>query len=252
MTHHEDVKGLLGRAFGEEPPLRIDRDEVVRQGRKRLRRRRILEAGSVVAAVVLAAVGAATLTRIADTEPSRLPPAASSQQEAPPEPTATEVPAVKFPEVEPDRLTALLHEFGIVGANGVRGTQLDSGEPGARVDGDRYVYEADVIRPSTQGQVRITITTRPGKVKGCEALPEPYFNCEQRTSARVPVIFGRYEGADGQRRSYATAVLDNGLHVEVTASNQTSRATEAPPAGAEPVLTDEEICALAVKAGLGV
>ena len=47
---NDDVKDLLGRALAEEPPLRIDRDEVFRQGRRKLRSRRCFEAGSVVAA----------------------------------------------------------------------------------------------------------------------------------------------------------------------------------------------------------
>jgi hypothetical protein len=252
----DSVKDLLGRALGEEPPLRIDRDEVVQQGRKRLRRRRFLEAGSVVAAVLVAAVGAATLTRLAGTEPERLPPAASSQQQEPSSPaSASATPSMKVPKVTPDELTALLYEFGIMTANGVQGTQNESGEPGARMTGDQYLYEADVVRPHTQGQVRITITALPAGVSNCAEVPESYGDCVERVSAKVPVTLAHYEGPDGQRHGYAATTLDNGLRVEVTASNRTSREAETSGvqrAVTQPVLTDDEICAMAVKAGLGV
>lgn len=60
----EDVKGLLGRAFGPEPPLALDRAEIFRQGRRTVRNRRIATAGGVAAGVIVAVLGAASLTNL--------------------------------------------------------------------------------------------------------------------------------------------------------------------------------------------
>ena len=62
----EDVKELLGRALAGEPPLTLDRDEVFRDGRRRLRNRRLFSSGGVAAGVVAAAVGAVLLTGLID------------------------------------------------------------------------------------------------------------------------------------------------------------------------------------------
>ncbi|MFL6140927.1 MAG: hypothetical protein ACJ72N_03515 [Labedaea sp.] len=58
----EEVKALLGRAFGPEPPLALDRAELFRRGRQRMRVRRLAASGGVVAAVVAVVVGATVLS----------------------------------------------------------------------------------------------------------------------------------------------------------------------------------------------
>ncbi|MGQ0840389.1 hypothetical protein [Actinokineospora sp.] len=74
----DDVKDLLGRAFADEPPLRLDRDAVLADGRRRLRRRRTAAIGGVTAAVAAAVVGATALTGGALGQPDELQPAAPS------------------------------------------------------------------------------------------------------------------------------------------------------------------------------
>jgi hypothetical protein len=57
----EDVKWVLGRAFGAEPPLGLDRAEILRAGRRKVRNRRIVASGGVAASVIAVVVGAAVL-----------------------------------------------------------------------------------------------------------------------------------------------------------------------------------------------
>jgi hypothetical protein len=59
---HDDVTEALGSAFHTEPPLGIDRTEVMRKGRNRLRQRRFITAGSVAAGVTGIVLGASLLS----------------------------------------------------------------------------------------------------------------------------------------------------------------------------------------------
>jgi hypothetical protein len=271
----DDVKELLGRAFGEEPPLRIDRDEVLQQGRKRLRRRRFLEAGGVVAAVVVAVVGAATLTNLAGSEPDRLPPAASypepTRQEGPelPLPTPTTMPSVSSPsdgaETAPPgmiparevaaALTKALYDSKIVQAAKFGPLPGNSGQPLFEQYATQYVYEADVVREESQGYLHIAVDYAPGAVVSCESVPEPFTGCEIVKERAGLWSNAYYEGPDGERRVYVSVVLDSGFRLAATASNYTLRAREAgtqPNAKAQPVLSDDELAELLVGAGLGV
>jgi hypothetical protein len=271
----DDVKELLGRAFGEEPPLRIDRDEVLQQGRKRLRRRRYLEAGSVVAVVVVAVVGAATLTNLAGSDPDRLPPAAGQQgpmqQEGPelPLPSPTTLPSASLPsdsaETAPPgvvpaqevaaALTKALYDSKIVQVVKVEPLPGNSGEPQFEQYDTQYVYEADVVRSDAQGYLHIAVDYAPGAVVSCESVPEPFTGCEVVKDRTAPWSNAYYESPDGERRVYVSVVLDSGFRLAATASNYTLRDREAgkqPNVKAEPVLSRDELAELLLRAGLGV
>ena len=261
----DQVRDLLGRAFGEEPPLRIDRDEVIGQGRKRLRRKRFLEAGSVVAAVVVAAVGAATLTNLAGSEPDRLPPAASSTVSAPPGPplpvttdttpppssartTNTQVPAA----INGDRLTAMLYSTGIVSAKEVRPLPGRSGIPEFRPTGPGgFVYEADLYRGNAKGFVQVIVGTSMDIGTGCSSAPRPKAECEVRNKTGTDVVVTRFDDDDGQRHTTATTVLPNGVKIYAMATNTSLRDSDAGVLGdgSPPVLTDDELCVLVAKVG---
>lgn len=60
-----EIRELLGRAIGPEPPLALDRAEVIRRGRRAVRARRIATSGGVAASVIAVVVGAALLTDLA-------------------------------------------------------------------------------------------------------------------------------------------------------------------------------------------
>jgi hypothetical protein len=266
----DDIKELLGRAFGEEPPLRIDRDEVLEQGRKRLRKRRFFEAGSVVAAVVVAVVGAATLTNLAGSEPERLPPAASyprpTPQEGPELPLASSAtPSVTRPQSTPQigvagrevagALTKALYDSKIVVESEFEPLPGNSGTPGFQQYDTQYVFEADVVRADSQGYLYIVVDYAPGAVASCESVPEPFGDCKLAKAGAGPVTYADYAGPDGEYRVYVSVVLANGTQLAAIASNYTLRAREAgtqPNPKAQPVLSGDELAELLTKAGLGV
>lgn len=269
----DDVKELLGRAFGEEPPLRIDRDEMIQRGRKRLRKRRFLEAGSVVAAVVVAVVGAATLTNLAGSAPERLPPAASYSLPTPqegsnlplPSPAEDTTSPSSGPEVPPQvmisgpemsrQLTKALYDSGIVAVSEAGPLPGNSGAPEFRQYDTQYVYEADVVRQDSQGYLYIAADYAPDTVVSCDSVPDPFGGCELRKEGAGPVSYASYQGPDGENRVYVSVVLENGLRLAATASNHTLRERDTgtkPNAKVQPVLSGAELAELLTKAGLGV
>jgi hypothetical protein len=283
MMSDDEVKELLGRAFGQEPPLRIDRDKVFHQGRKRLRRRRMFEAGSVVAAVMVAAVGAATLTDLA-ADQERTPPAASStaaptSQPGPslplttPPPTTTrttESPASSTPgppsaEIAGQApkmsgahaiaLTQLLYEAEVVSRAEVEPTSADTGEPTFQIRGNAYVYETDVVGRGAPGFLQVVVDHAPGTEAGCNAVPVTFGNCETTGKYGEQVALAWWKGANGERRYFAMTAFSDGTRVAALSSNMT-RAERA--AGnttvrdAPPVLSKDELARLIVKSGLSV
>jgi hypothetical protein len=275
----DDVKDLLGRAFGQEPPLRIDRDEVIQQGRKRLRRRRMFEASGVVAAVVVVAIGAATLTNLTDSEPERMPPAASRTQNAPPGPelplptplpSTTKLPSSVSPPngsstggsaprgpsvLGVGELTQLLYDAGVVTQKDVRPVQGTSdGVPAFRAEDTKFVYQADVQRTRDSGSLEVTIDFTPGADADCAAVPAAFGDCEITGQGDVPVAVSQWRGADGERRIFAFTVMSNGIRIAAIASNVSSydRKVDNLPADEPPVLDADQLSILVVKVGIRV
>jgi len=267
MSDDEDVKNLLSKAFGQEPPLGIDRDEVLAQGRKRLRRKRFFEAGSVVALVVVAAVGAATLTRLADTPDTKLPPAASSTQQAPPGPdlpvtsppfppsahTTTNTRLPTSVTVTQQQLTAMLYAVGVFTEKEAQPLPGHSDLPGFQKMGEAYFYEADVQRGSTRGYVQIMVDPGRGGTVTCDTVPRPYGGCQIRTDKNTSVTVSNYQYSTGQRSVRAEGVSPTGARVVASADNLTARERDAhlPPPDAPPVLSENELVILVTKAGFG-
>lgn len=269
----DDVKELLGRALGDEPPLRIDREAVLQQGRKRLRRKRFIDTGSVVAAVVVAVVGATTLTQLTEREPERLPPAASDTRPAPqgPElpltsttkklpdtPSSAETPVGPPPSTispsDADQLTALLYATGVVSpdtAFPVAGRA--AGAPRFVTGRDRYVYEADVIGPKAKGYLQVVVGYTSDITSGCAASTPSGTSdeCVIKTRDGVPITVIYSTGADGERRINASAKFKSGVRIAVTTSNVTHQARYAgdPPPDGPTVLSDDQVCLLVTKVG---
>jgi hypothetical protein len=267
----DDVKKLLGRAFdGEEPPLRIDRDAVLNAGRKRLRRKRVFEAGSVVAAVVVAAVGAATLTNLVGNEPDKMPPAASTTQYAPPGPdlpvtstdprppsagTTTRVsPSIGGPN-KAAKLTQLLYMSGIVREDYAKPVSNQSGPPAFKKVNGTYVYEADLFRPAVaSGHVMIVVDPTPSRTSECAEISKPYTDCQISPAAPFPVYVSHYETTNGERGTRATGLSAYGARVTIEASNlplRDAKAAVVEPPNALVVLSDGELVTLVARAGLG-
>jgi hypothetical protein len=269
----DDVKNLLSRALGQEPPLRIDRDEVIQQGRKRLRRRRMFEAGSVVAAVMVVAVGAATLTNLADSDPQRMPPAASRTQSAPPGPelplpapssgppgTTGSLPRPPSSETQlspvslnAEQLTSLLYSSDVVTRKDVLPqSNAPDGVPGFQQQAGSYVYRADLVRAGYSGSLEVTVDYFPGAVTDCAALPPMFGDCEIRGQGNFPIAISEWRGKDGERRTFAFTVRSDGTRVAAVASNITISDRDAgrKPKDVPPVLTTDELSGLVVKVGI--
>lgn len=258
----DDVKELLGKAFGEEPPLGIDRDEVLRKGRKRLRRRRFLEAGSVVALVVVVAVGASTLTNIAGSgqdEHHRLPPAASRSDHAPPGPdlpvpstpvsTTFEVPP--DPESAEQQLTAVLYTTGLIDLRRVAQVPGKTGQPQFTLKDNLYTYEADYNRtPTRRGHVRVEVDLTPTVLVPCDDLTSNTDECETRVVNGTSVTVNRYSD-NNERSARATAVFADHVRVTAWATNlsYTDRELHRKPKSDTPILSEEELCLLVTKVG---
>jgi hypothetical protein len=267
---NEDVKELLGKAFGQEPPLGIDRDEVLQQGRKRLRRRRLVEAGSVVALVVVVAVGAATLTNFAGSgQEHKLPPAASTTEHAPPGPdlpvpssapttipttetsTRTDLPGVaENPEIQ---LTAILYSTGVFTEDEVSAVPNRTDPPAFRKTGDQYVFEADLRHEGASGYLKVVVDLSPAMIVDCGNVPASD-DCEIKNRAGSSITLTHSTGADGERLTRASAAAPSGIWVSVVASNLTrhDRDLDRHPTSDTVVLTDDEVCLLLTKAGMGV
>jgi hypothetical protein len=93
MTEDGDIKDLLGRAIGPEPPLALDRGAVFQRGRRKVRLRRFAASGGVAASVLVVLVGVAVITGWPEQD--------SQEVAAPPAVTPTSVPVPTTSEIAP-------------------------------------------------------------------------------------------------------------------------------------------------------
>jgi hypothetical protein len=255
-----DIKDLLGKAIGDEPPLSIDRDEVFRAGRQRVRRRRALAAGGVVAAVVVAAVGAATLTNLITPTPEPVPPAMGDSQHAPPGPdlplSSTSVPSVGGPAPTAERagqLTVELHDY--IGRVSVRAWPGHPDPPAFRVEGDGYLYESDLTGDRGEGVLQVSVGyAKPGTSASCLDTGSEYQECEVSSDDGLPVALATWKSADGEKRNLAVVVLPDGTKVAAMSSNfsRLHQDSAKQPSGEQPVLDLDELKVLVAKAGFSV
>lgn len=261
-----EIKDLLGKAIGQEPPLGIDRDEVFRAGRQKVRRRRTFAASGVVAAVVVAAVGAATLTNFVEIGPEPLPPAASDSQHAPPGPDlplpstpTSEKPVKGRPPLTAEHATQLTYRLlnsGIVSAQMVMPWPGRNDGPGFRVVGDLYLFESDLTTGKGEGILQVTVNyANPGSEATCEDIRAEYNSCVTSSTAGMTVARATWNGnGGGEKRNLAVVVLPDGTKVAAMTSNFSMRYQDADkrPEGVPPVLDMEDLTRLIVKTGFSV
>lgn len=219
------IRDLLSKAIGDdEPPVGIDRDEVFRVGRQRVRRRRALAASGVVAAVVAAVVGATVLTDFVEVRPDEVPVA-----DAPPAPPGPELPLPPSTRTKPppsltDRhandLTQKLYSSGLVD---LATAEPWPGRPGPHVkfrlvDGE-YLYEADIAAHGREGQLQVTVGVAAKGVPSCDNLGERYDSCAIATAHGRQVVQATWKGGKGERRNLAVTVLPDGTQVAAIATN---------------------------------
>jgi hypothetical protein len=255
----DDIKDLLGRAIGAEPPLRLDRDEVVRTGRKRLRQRWALEAGGVVAAVVVAVVGASVLSGVvgSGSEEERLPPAATSTSSHPGPYPGIDLPLTPDPTTEGAALTRehanqltqrLFASSTITQLGALTATEGGGDVLAFRVKSGTYVFDADVVAGRTDGALQVSVEpARAGEETGCELVPTPYDLCEVADGVAV----ARWKDGTGEKKLLVVVVQD-GSKVAAVATNISSRqrADGKAPDGRDPVLGVGSLTKLVRYAGL--
>lgn len=235
----EDVRALLGRALAGEPPLTLDRDEVFRRGRRRLRTRRLVSTGGAIAGVVAAAVGAVLLTGpIADEPAEELPPAATrtASPSGPPSVPPSSVPSPVSAHRAAALTKALLN-------SGVLGDRRLAGKAAFRVHGDAYELRADVLSPSAEGSLLVSVgAAAPGAPAGCAKVPDTNAGCAVRAERGIRVAVGTWKDrGTGEKRYVAFAVRPDGTSVRATASNLSDRRRGygKPPSDKAPVVDDE-------------
>lgn len=250
-----DIKDLLGKAFDdEEPPLGIDRDEVFRAGRQKVRRRHRFAAGGVVAAVVVAVVGAAVLTDFVDVKPDELPPAA----EAPPAPPGPELPltptstpagAPPFTTERADELTVKLHRF--VGLGSAVEWPGDT-EPRFHVEGPSYQYASDlVIAGRGEGALEVSVSyVAPGTAVTCVDNRDCTLSDTKGNMVAQTVWTDR---GNDERRALAAVIFADGTKVTAMSTNlsQRMRDDQKEPSG-QPVLDIDALTDLITQAKFSV
>lgn len=258
MTDDSDIRELLGRALGDEPPMRIDRGEVFRQGRKRLRRRRLLEAGSVVAGVMVIAVGAITLTGPRDDhrhgQPAADQPEASPTLLVTPEPTVPTTPQ-DGPSATTQQhaldMTAALTEF--LPAEMALEAMPGSDESGFRAIDGVYRLAADVVGPEAEGSLHMAVA--PAKTDDrtdCVVFVEDYQECRLIGTGAEPVAVATEKFANGEQRYVVYVARSDGTTVNAVITNLSERQRVAGewPSMEPPMLSQAAFAQLAMLSGL--
>jgi hypothetical protein len=255
-SDESDVKALLGRALSGEPPLTLDRDEVFRQGRRKLRVRRMFSTGGAIGGAVVAVVGAVMLTGLIADEPApeENPPAASrTEHPAPPGPTlpltTTEVPPTVRAPLSEQHARTLSHDFLMNNdalPNTVQMFRPDGESVQFTVGKDTYELRLDVRLPPAEGNLSVSIgTADPGRVANCKDVPDAKYGCTVRKVRGVHVAVGTWKGyGTGEKRYIAFAVRPDGTSVTAVATNlsDTRRNQGALPSTKTPVL-DQDVLA---------
>jgi hypothetical protein len=263
MTDDSDIKELLGRALEDEPPMRIDRGEVFRQGRKRLRRRRILEAGSVVAGVVVVAVGAVIFTGSHHDQRGGMPAAASDQ----PEPATPTMLATPDPSEEPappssgesldtsgehaTDMTMALIEF--LPTRMMMVSMPGSADAEFREADGVYQLSADLLGSAAEGALHIAVApVKADDQTACVGALAAYDVCELVGTDTGEVAIATEQLNVGEWRYVAFVARQDGTAVTAMVSGLSERQRQAGqlPARDEPVLTRQEFAELARLPGL--
>jgi hypothetical protein len=242
------IKGLLGKAFGQEPALTLDREEIFRRGRRGVRLRRFAASGGVAAAVVAVVLGAAALNNLPgdgkDISPAQsagarppYPPLATSSESAPAGPqlplsTTTAAPG----DQHAGELTKLVAASGAVPG----GVALFPAEPNRApltfaFVGDAYRATATLSDAKGQGVLIIELrrAVNGASVPRCPQVPD----CAELNQAGVAMAARTAKNSTGSVEYSVDALRPDGTTVFLIASNMASiRPDETKPTRALPVV----------------
>jgi hypothetical protein len=256
----EDVKALLGRALAGEPPLALDRDAVFRQGRRKLRSRRLFSAGGAITGAVVAVVGAVVLTNLIAEEPApRTPPAATrTERRAPPGPTlpltTTHEARPSLPVPSPDHAGALTRGLLAALPADARPSRLDGDPPRFTVARDTYEFEADIETGTADGSLSVSVGSAPlAADAACAQVRDANAGCAIRTARGILVAVGKWKNDDtGEKRYIVYAVRPDGTSVTAIATNLSERRRRygRSPSDPAPVLDEAGLAEIVTVAGL--
>lgn len=275
MSDDQDVKRWLHGALTDEPPLRLDRDEVFREGRRKLRNRKLLQAGGTMTGVVAAAVGAVLLSGLVTEDPA-LPPASSSTHEKPPvsstthptdppssAPTTTTEPPPPSTYQPADARAVQLTEAVVQSGLLPQGATL-APLPGQTEDPmflpiheGVYRMEADLRGPKDLGWVSVLVETagpNGGLGATCEIPVTQFEHCKVRTEQGIPMTVAVQKLENGEVRNWVRAVRPDGTFVTAISSNlsEGDRAKgKYPTYDLEPPVSQQNLIAIAALPALG-
>jgi hypothetical protein len=232
VTHDDDaVKHLLGKAFGPEPPLTLDREAIFRRGRRGVRIRRLAASGGVAAAVAAMVLGAAALSNLPGDGPAQglspgqstsapqlpYPPLSTSSESAPRLPLTTPTSG----EAHAGELTKLLATSGVVpGGIAVFPAEPNSAPLRFTFDGDTYRTAATLSDAKGQGVLIIELR-RAGNGASAPRCPQVP-DCAEIHQAGVAMAARTVTYSTGTVEYSVDALRPDGTSVILIASNLAS------------------------------
>jgi hypothetical protein len=272
--HGDDMRRWLDSALSGEPPLSIDRAEILRQGRRKLRNRKLFQAGGAMAGAVVVVVGAVLVGGLV-TKNTTVPPAAEQTRSTPltqdsptsrttsPTPSSTLLTAspsttVKLPRPDTDeaasRLTSVVTQTGVLPSGFVLEPVTGARSPSfSRTRASAYEMRADLYTSDGSGLLWLTVE-RDYNRPSCEDILASAVRCEVREEYDIPMAIGTEQLSGGEVRMVVRAARPEGCLVTVTASNLTSVELKAsqPAKPSSPPLTESTMIKLAALPNLTV
>lgn len=251
---NDDIRQTLATAVAAEPPLRVDKDRVIKSGRRRLLRRRAATAGGAALAVGAVVLSATFFLGTGQPEPVQ---AARSAQALPEAPEAVE-----------QRLTDVLATSGIVPTDLTlrKVPEEKAAKPlGFKLGSGRYEASADLIdKQGNEGtmfvMVQVYDPTAPAEGPGSRdarptcAAPN---TCVQRDFGGRSVQLTTIPfGTAGEVLLAANTKLPDGTVVYATTSNASVKAvyehgkSTTPPTAQRHLLTLDQLGQIVGLAGL--
>ena len=250
MTADDGIKGLLGKAFGPEPPLTLDRAEIFRRGRRRVRVRRLAASGGVAAAVVAVVLGAAALNNLGGDGPSQdLSPGQSTSTEQSPAsvatspegaPTGPRLPLSTTLAAPPDQravqFTQALADAALIPAAVQVQDQGDGNRPLAFVSlGETYLAGANLVEPRGGGNLQILVSRANLKTPvTCADPTAKVISCSIVTDQGFPMTVATRRSDNGVVDYVVHGVRSDGTDILVTAGNGVRTRTGVTISGAQP------------------
>jgi hypothetical protein len=235
-----DIKQALSTAFEAEPPVRIDRAQLIKNGRRRLLSRRIAAAGGTGLAVAAVVVSTTVFAGVG--QPAQLQPGT---------PVSTAPRTTLLPPSPPSRpdvmrqLTKVLTDSRIVPAD-VTLRAIPGSDEALQFRQDRKKYEASadlVDKQGNEGTLYVLVAdSTENEVKPTCAAPN---TCVQREfGGRSVQLTTAPLGSQGEVLLMANTRLPDGTQVYAMTSNVSTKAEEQQGKAASPPTTPHHLVTL--------